>query len=272
MIRYLLFFLLPLGLQAQTPLARSHAHNDYEKPRQSLLAAQKQGFTSIEIDVFPYGKDQLRIAHIPLFLGLCPHLEERYFKRLAKLLDRNGGHPFPAHPEQRLILMIDLKRRPDQAYPRLRKLCEKYQDYLTVYYPKQDSLVLRPIEILISGAKPRQELLQDSIWYMRLDGHFGDIQDPNWNPRRVPRISSSYRSHFRWRGRWNRPMPPQELAKLHALVAQAKAGQRELRFWAMPNRPIVWKTLSEAGVDWMNVDCLKKYRRWHHKWATSPKR
>jgi glycerophosphoryl diester phosphodiesterase len=262
-----LFFGASYSLKAQD-LPRSHAHNDYEKlGRKSLYGALKQGFRSIEIDVFVRGEKgnnykpkNLRIAHINLLTGLCPTLESRYFARVENWLERQPRDTnLPP-----IILMVDIKNKPAQAYAQLRQLCQKYAHLLCVYYPNEKRYQRGAVQILLSGSKPVAELRADSVQYMWLDMGFGTIGDNNTPPQLAPRVSSHYGGNFKWRGRGGRPMPPKELEKLQKIVAAAHADGREVRFWAMPNRAIVWRTFSAAGVDWLNIDKIKKYRRWQH--------
>ncbi len=257
------------GIAAAQDLPRSHAHNDYEKwGRKSLYRALQHGFLSIEIDIFclakgaeKYEKKHLRIAHIPLFLRLRPNLEDRYFRRMRHWLRE---HPRPADAPP-IILMLDLKNAPAAAYYQLRQLCEKYADMLCIYYPKSDSLRRGAVQILLSGSKPAGELLADTVHYMALDMGLGTIGDSVLHARIAPRVSSSYRGNFRWRGAWGKKMPEKELAHLRDCVKKAHADGRELRFWAMPNRRIVWQTFSQEGVDWLNIDRLRRYQRWRVK-------
>src|SRR5436190_846130 len=54
----------PLAAEEPKPLARTHAHNDYEHKR-PLLDALECGFTSVEADIWLV-KGQLLVAHTPL--------------------------------------------------------------------------------------------------------------------------------------------------------------------------------------------------------------
>jgi hypothetical protein len=67
-------------------------------------------------------------------------------------------------------------------------------------------------------------------------------------------ISDNWGKHFKWRGKG--PLPEPEKAKLKALVAQAHAQARRIRFWNAPDSPAGWTVLLEAGVDLINTDNL----------------
>ena len=62
------------------------------------------------------------------------------------------------------------------------------------------------------------------------------------------------RTLSKWRGKG--PLPEPEKAKLKALVAQAHAQGRRIRFWNAPDSPAGWSVLLEAGVDLINTDNL----------------
>ena len=60
-------------------------------------------------------------------------------------------------------------------------------------------------------------------------------------------------------------MPDDERQKLHQLVEKAHQYHRKIRFYGAGNNPKVWKELVDAGVDWVNVDRLRRFRRFMEK-------
>lgn len=233
-----------------------HAHNDYEKSgRKDFEDAILNACNSIEIDVFPKG-DELKVSHIPLFLGSKGNLEDRYIGPLANYC-KNKKTIFE-EDSIRLILMIDVKRNPTKAYQLIKKLAAKYKNLFAVWDKNGKLIKNAPVELLISGAKPYQLLLEDSIRYMRIDGDFGKIGDTIFNASIVPRVSTNYNSFFSWKGKGE--MPKEEEDKLRKLIEKADADGREVRFWAMPNKLVVWQKMREMGVDWLNVDDIKKFK------------
>lgn len=253
----ILFFILNLSILRGQPteaLPNGHAHNDYAKPWPALTTALSKGFVSVEIDVFPF-QEKLSVAHVGLFLGAAPEIEALYFEPLENWLEKYGQ--LFLNPEQRLTFMIDIKRNPKITYILLRKLCEKYKHLITHYYPEKDSVVYGVLDILLSGHKPYQEVMDDSVQYMLIDGGLGEINHPYRTAKVVPRVSARYGSLFKWNGRGK--MPPKELMHLREIVSKAHVNQQKVRFWGMPNKIAVWKLLLQEGVDWMNVDDLEKY-------------
>lgn len=260
-----LFFLLyfyssTCQAQLAKALPNGHAHNDYEKPWSPLTKALEQGFVSIEIDIFPY-REELKVAHIGFFLDLAPELEELYFKPLELWLKEH--QQFFEEPNQRLILMLDIKQNAAKSYDLLKLLCLKYQHLITTYYPFQDSIAYGKVDILLSGNKPYAEVLNDSVRFMLIDGGLNDINDTVKTSQIAPRVSANYHHHFKWRGKG--AMPQKERQELRILVQKAHADHRKLRFWAMPNNSSVWKVFLDEGVDWINVDKLEDFQKFYWK-------
>jgi len=258
--KVLLFTMLCLNfIKAQKPVALNfaHAHNDYEKLfRKDFKKAIRFGCRSIEIDVFPY-RGQLKIAHVPVLLGLRTNFEKRYLKPLRKFIKTQGN--IFQNPTDKLILMVDIKRNPQKTYSLLRSLCEKHEDILTVRYKNSSIIKEGPLQILLSGAKPYDALYNDSIRYMQLDGGLGDIGNQKFGPEIIPRVSTSYRGNFKWRGQGK--ISDKELIFLKETVKRAKEDGRELRFWGMPNNLKVLNLMLGEGVHWLNIDRLNLLKK-----------
>jgi glycerophosphoryl diester phosphodiesterase len=75
---------------------------------------------------------------------------------------------------------------------------------------------------------------------------------------RIPWISASWSSQFRWNGRG--AMPEAERGKLAAYVRKAHDHKRKVRFWGAPDTAAVWREQRDAGVDLINTDQLAKLR------------
>ena len=248
-----------LELCAQKPKALSfaHAHNDYEKLfRKDFVKALKAGCSSIEIDVFPF-RNKLKVAHIPLFLGIRTDFEKRYLKALDKFIKEEKY--IYANPDDKLILMVDIKRNSEKAYLLLKELCKKYEHLLTVRFSDTAYVKEGPLQILLSGSKPYELLYKDSVRYMQLDGGLGDIASQKFGSELVPRVSSSYRGNFKWRGPGK--ISNKELEFLRETVRKAKSDGRQLRFWGMPNNLKVLNLMLKEGVHWLNIDRLGQLKK-----------
>lgn len=268
-ILLILFISLPLSIvigQVTNALPNGHAHNDYDKSWPALTTALSKGFVSIEIDVFPY-QNELKVAHIGFLLGTAPDIETLYFKPLEAWLAQHDKLFLDS--TQRLTFMIDIKKDAAGTYVLLRALCERYKHLITNYYPAQDSVSYGVLDILLSGNKPYEQVLKDSVQYMLIDGGLGEINDSIRTAAIAPRVSARYGSLFTWKG--TNKMPSGELVRLRKIVATAHADHRKVRFWGMPNKPIVWEFLLEEGVDWMNVDDLEGYRAFYQRYELRKK-
>jgi len=248
-----------LELCAQKPKALSfaHAHNDYEKLfRKDFVKALKAGCSSIEIDVFPF-RNKLKVAHIPLFLGIRTDFEKRYLKALDKFIKEEKY--IYANPDDKLILMVDIKRNSEKAYLLLKELCKKYEHLLTVRFSDTAYVKEGPLQILLSGSKPYELLYKDSVRYMQLDGGLGDIANQKFGSELIPRVSTSYRGNFKWRGPGK--ISNKELEFLRETIRKAKSDGRQLRFWGMPNNLNVLNLMLKEGVHWLNIDRLGQLKK-----------
>ena len=88
------------------------------------------------------------------------------------------------------------------------------------------------------------------IW----DADFNSELDSNI----ICRTSANFRNLFEWRGIGKMKEP--EKKRLRNYVKQAHASGRKIRFWAATNRKKVWTELLDAGLDWISVDKLNKFR------------
>src|SRR3954449_1783813 len=79
---------------AAEPLARAHAHNDYEHKR-PLLDALDCGFNSVEADIWLV-KGQLLVAHTPVDWNTDRTLEKLYLDPLRERAKANGGKVYKA--------------------------------------------------------------------------------------------------------------------------------------------------------------------------------
>lgn len=237
-----------------TPLIHGHAHNDYVHKR-TLFEAIENGFTSIEIDVFLHN-NKLVVSHVSLDLNNKPTIEELYFEPIKKVIEENNGWVYAAQKKP-VVFMIDFKTDGTATYKRLKEILNRYKDILTVY--QGDSVVeQKAVNILILGSSAVNSLRQEKLSLATADAGINSIT--NAEIRGVAtRFSSSWGSCFSWRGKGE--MPAEQKAKLDSLVNLVHSYKKQIRFWAIPDNPTVWKTLTDARVDWINTDKLAAYRQ-----------
>ena len=94
----------------------------------------------------------------------------------------------------------------------------------------------------------------------RLAGFEGRLKDLGCGetPSFMPLISDKWVTHFKWDGKG--PMSAEERSKLDKLVARTHQEGKRLRFWRIPDSPLAWGTLLDAGVDLINVDNLVAFK------------
>ncbi len=237
-----------------TPLTHGHAHNDYLHKR-PLFEAIENGFTSIEIDVFLHN-NKLVVSHVGFGLNNKPTIEELYFEPVEKVIEKNNGWVYAAQKKP-VVFMLDFKTDGIATYEKLKEILNDYKDMFTIY--KGDSVVQqRAVNILISGSSPVFSLRQEKLSLTTVDGGIDSIVSAEVRSV-ATRFSSSWRSFFSWRGKGE--MPAVQKARLDSLVSLIHSYNKQIRFWAIPDQPSVWKAIADAGVDWINTDRLAAYRR-----------
>ncbi|MEV6302795.1 phosphatidylinositol-specific phospholipase C/glycerophosphodiester phosphodiesterase family protein [Actinoplanes sp. NPDC051861] len=224
------------------PLARAHAHNDYEHER-PLFDALSHGFTSVEADIYLVG-GELLVGHDPEDLVPGRTLQKLYLDPLAK---RSGHH---------LQLLVDIKNTGAATYTELDRVLRSYRKVLTSY---RDGRVHRgAVTVVVSGDRPRSLMESQRVRYAFYDGRSADLNS-GVPASFIPLISDNWNNLFTWQGVG--PFPAAERARLHDFVAAAHAARQRVRFWATPDVPgaareAVWRELVAADVDHINTDDL----------------
>ncbi len=247
----------PSFVFAQTILfLNGHSHNDYLHKR-PLLDALDNGFFSVEADIFYEGGNFI-VAHIKTGIRKKNTLERLYFEPLRERVKANNGKVYADGPLE-FELMLDLKGGwSSMQIDSLQRLMMRYEEIFTVF--ENGMKTARAIKIVLSGGNGNYNAPNHNSRYFSLDGGFGDFNSP-LDSTIISRTSASYKSHFKWRGKGE--MPEAERKLLQEYVAQAHSTGRKIRFWAATNREQVWKELLDAGVDWVNVDKLEKFRKFY---------
>ena len=229
------------------PLAAAHAHNDYlhERP---LLDALDHGFTSVEADIFLV-QGKLLVAHDEAGLRPDRTLAALYLDPLRKRIRNQNGWIFDKG--RTLTLLIDIKSDAETTYAALHEVLTEYAEILTTV--ADGVLETKGVTVIISGNRPRETIAAQKLRYAGIDGRLSDL-DSTLPADLLPLISDNWKNHFRWTGQG--PLPAGERDKLNALVKQAHARGRRVRFWATPESTAVWKELRAADVDLINTDDL----------------
>lgn len=235
-----------------TPLRGTHAHNDYEHPR-PLFDALAQGFTSVEADVF-LRDGQLLIGHEAKHLRPERTLQKLYLEPLRTRAKANDGRIYRNGPQ--FYLLIDVKSDAEATYAALHPVLASFADILSA--TDHGRFSAKAVTVVISGNRARSTIAMQDIRYAGIDGRAEDLSATE-PADLLPWISDRWGKLFRWTG--NGPLPPTERTKLDKFVQEAHRHGRQVRFWATPERPEVWRELRLAGVDWLNTDRLAEMRQ-----------
>ncbi|TDD31731.1 hypothetical protein E1286_44510 [Nonomuraea terrae] len=246
---------LPAALPASAaagvePLARAHAHNDYEHER-PLLDALDHGFTSVEADVYLVD-GQLLVGHDPEDLRPGRTLQALYLDPLAERVRAGSVYPGTRQPLQ---LLVDIKNNGAATYTALDEVLRGYRTMLTTFHKGK----VKPgaVTVVVSGDRPRDLMAAQERRYAFYDGRLSDLGQGD--PGLVPLISDNWTNHFTWTGEGE--MPAAEREKLRQIVATAHRDGQRVRFWATPDasgpaREALWRELVAADVDHINTDDL----------------
>ncbi len=234
------------------PLPRAHAHNDYLHAR-PLHDALDRGFANIEADVHLVD-GRLLVAHDRKDVTPTRTLESLYLEPLRERVRQNGGRVYRGGPP--LVLLVDVKTEAAPTYAALERALQPYAAMLTVF--RGTNTAPGAVTVIISGNRAREIMAAQPIRLAALDGRRADFES-NPPASLVPLLSENWNNHFL--SRWAGPLPPAERQALREWVQRAHAQGRTVRFWNTPDRPDVWQTLMEAGVDIIGTDDLAGLQR-----------
>jgi len=248
-----IFLILNISIFAQViPLPNAHSHNDYERKR-PLKDALKHGFTSIEADVlYIYGK--LIVGHnMPdrRYHGLKT-LTRQYLRPLYRRWKRNDGEIYPGYKGD-FYLWIDIKFEPEKSYKRLREVLIHFKDMLS--YFENGKFHKGKVTVILSGARPFDLLLNDTLQLMTLDGRPSDLEK-NYPSELMPFISERA---DKISGTTDPAEVDQEVLdriKLHFEACHTQG--KKTRLWATPENEKIWGLLLQLGADVINTDKLTK--------------
>ena len=243
--------LLYSTLASSQPFSQAHAHNDYEHDH-PLFDALHYGFTSVEADIYLID-GKLLVSHArPIFKART--LEQLYLAPLDSIIRAHQGRVYQGY-DGPFYLMIDIKSDGLAAYPVLK---EALAHYSTLYHSPDHRHVgvgtQGPVIIFLSGDRPVNTVLKDPDAAMALDGRPEDV-GKGYAVAVMPVISDTYRKWSTWNGK-DQPTT-EDLLRIKDLARRVHAEGKKLRLWAIPDNPVAWKELLNAGVDFINTDNLK---------------
>lgn len=230
---------------AQPNLIPGHAHNDYAV-NQPLTDALSHGFLSVEADVHRVG-NELYVSHDAPDTAHTLTLQQAYLAPLAARVAQHGGQVYPGY-EGPFYLMIDIKTDSVATWQLLKQQLQRYRSMLAT--PDHTG----PVTVFISGNRAMQQILHEPL--AAVDGRPQDL-GRGYSSAQMPVISQAFGAVVAWDGQGN--MPEDAYRTIRMLANKAHAEGKKLRLWAIPDRPAVWQSLLEAGVDLINTDRLAAF-------------
>lgn len=240
----------------------AHSHNDYENPR-PLLDALDRTFGSVEADIYLVS-DELLVAHDLEDTSPSRTLENLYLQPLTEWIEAHGGSVYGDNGP--FWLMIDIKSGGSNTYRVLHSQLKGYKEILTDFSHPID-LNARPVSVVISGNRDEKLIASLKPRLAAYDGRVSDIFPDNQIGSNTPSdsqpyiawISDNWKNHFRWNG--DTEFPKSESDKLLKIAEATHAIGAKLRFWNIPDKPEVWETLHNHGVDLINTDRLGAFEK-----------
>ena len=251
-----LFCLFPGAASAQRVLI--HSHNDYRQIV-PFYVSYSQRAASIEADIFSTDTPgELLVAHDPHELPEAPTLDEAYLQPLVKLFGENRGRAWK-NSDDLLILLVDIK---SPFNPALDILIDKLKKHPEVFDPAVNPHAVR---VVISGNRPPAERFSQYPSLITFDGSHTSYTPEQLE--KVSMISLNFRSFSRWNGRGS--IPKEDRDRLTAVIVQAHALGKPIRFWGAPDGVTAWSALNSMGVDYINTDrpeeCAIFFRNFENK-------
>jgi alkaline phosphatase len=231
-----------LAQQSYPSAGNAHSHNDYEQAS-PFWAAWKQGFGSIEADIF-LDSNQLVVAHDRKQISRRRTLDSLYLVPLQQCIAANKGFVY-ADKDSQLQLMIDIK---SDAASTLVKLVEKLKSFPTLINSNS-------LQIVISGNRPPPSSFKDWPEWIKFDGEFSKEYKAS-ELERVVMFSDNFARYSSWKGEGE--FPEKERQLIQEQINKAHQLKRTVRFWNAPDNLNSWKAFVELGVDYINTDRIEE--------------
>lgn len=233
------------------PLPQAFAHNDYQHEN-PLYDALTQGFTVIEADIHLID-GELYVTHDPpASVEDVSSLRELYLDPLLKLINKNNGYVYPGY-DAPVYLMIDIKTDAESTYTLLRKQLIEYTAIISSLSDIETKP--KPLRVFISGNRPVQTVLEDTLQLAGIDGRLPDLEH-HYSVGFMPMVSENFSNLTDWNG--IDPVPVKEFAMLQALSSKVHEQGKKIRLWGVPENENAWKIMLDAGIDFICTDDLVK--------------
>ncbi|SKB33336.1 PI-PLC domain-containing protein [Daejeonella lutea] len=219
--------------------SNAHSHNDYLNAS-PFYAAFKNGFASIEADIYPLN-GKLLVAHSKKEINAEATLKKLYLEPLALELSFN--------PSRKIKLLVDIK---DNYKASLDLLIQELSP-LKAFLSSPDAN--KPLTILITGTRPPPSEYKNYPSYLMFDDDLKLAHTPaEW--QRIGQVSLSFTRYSTWKGD-GKPSKA-DLKKLKHTVDSVHNAGKTIRFWAAPDNTTSWKLQKKLRVDLIGTDKIEE--------------
>lgn len=246
----LAIFLATFNISLAIAQPKSHSHNDYLQSV-PFWNAYGAGCNSVEADVFLLN-NQLYVAHTQAEIK-TKTLKKSYLEPINELIIKGELEG------REIQLLIDVKT---EAITTLKAIISEISQYPSL--TKQDS----PLKIIISGNRPKDFTAYPA--YLLFDyQETGEFEKTKFE--KVGMVSYAFQRFSKWNGKGR--LTHTDEIKLKEIIDRVHQSGKKIRFWASPDNPTAWFTLSEMEVDFINTDkpfeCTAYITSLKHSLATS---
>jgi alkaline phosphatase len=233
-----LLFSLPVAV-AQKILAQ----DDHRQPK-PFVTAYDQKADFIEADVWLQNGKLVVSSTKPQSGTDAPTLDSLYLAPIRRLFGQHDGYA-SADRRYKFGLVLDVK---DNQEAVLAALVEQLQQNVLLFNRTANP---NAVQIIISGNRPRIELILDQSALLQFDGRPSEIYDEE-TLGRIAMISDNFDSYSQWNGEGKLPEADQD--KLKRVLKRAHSAGKPFRLSNVPNSANAWKQLKKLGVDIISTD------------------
>jgi hypothetical protein len=235
----ILYFLCLLFTFSASGQILIQSHNDYEKSN-PLFDALKFEADIIEADVFPVN-EKLLVAHSRNQLDSSRTLDSMYIRPIVRLFEENNGR-ISADTGYRIILMIDIKEKPEMVLSILQSIINPLRQYFDRAQNQN------AVQVVLSGERGPVNNWINYPAYIFMDGRPYEKYD-SATLTKVALISDNYSNYTTGNG-----------TSIHQMISDVHRQNKPVRLWGAPDNEEGWKGLLYLGVDVINTDHLKTCR------------
>jgi alkaline phosphatase len=235
------YLVLPLLLSLLSPAVHAQkvlAQDDHRQPK-PFVTAYEQKADFIEADVWLQNGKLVVSTTKPQDGTVAPTLDSIYLSPIKQLFAQHNGS-VSADRRYTFGLVLDVK---DNQEAVLSTLVDQLQQNITLFNRSANPSA---VQIIITGNRPRIELLLDQSALLQFDGRPSEIYDEE-TLGRVAMISDNFDSYSQWNGEGK--MPDADQDKLKRVLKRAHSSGKPFRLSNVPNTPDAWKQLKKLGVD-----------------------